>query len=368
MMRALLLCSCLMLAVNATAQLPSSEAPSPAAPEESAPLVEEVLVTGEQPGPGLWAVKKGDHTLWILGVQRPVPKKLVWRSKEIEALIARSKQVLLVGSVDFDPNIGFFKGLTLLPSLLAVRKNPDGRTLAEHVPPDVYARWLVLKDKYVGRDRGIEKFRPTFAAQELTSEALKRSGLTYDSVVAPLVEKAAKRNKVPIVDPTVPLEMHFDQPRAVLKKVAKIPFPDAECFATMIDGLERDLESMRERANAWAIGDVAELERLYQTKLTESCGEMLATALIAGGDTASELGIDELVNRVKNEATQADSELRRQWQAAAEAALASYETTFAVLPMSEIVRPEGRLPQLAAKGYDLIAPDVREPTPQGAQQ
>ena len=38
-------------------------------------ILETVLVSGEQPGPGMWKVSKGDHVLWIVGIQTPVPKK-----------------------------------------------------------------------------------------------------------------------------------------------------------------------------------------------------------------------------------------------------------------------------------------------------
>ena len=46
-----------------------------------------VLVTGEQPGPGLWKVSSGDHVLWILGEVAPQPNKVTWRSKRFEALL-----------------------------------------------------------------------------------------------------------------------------------------------------------------------------------------------------------------------------------------------------------------------------------------
>jgi hypothetical protein len=36
--------------------------------------MQEVVVTGEQPGPGLWQVSKGDHVLWVLGTVPLSPK------------------------------------------------------------------------------------------------------------------------------------------------------------------------------------------------------------------------------------------------------------------------------------------------------
>lgn len=55
---------------------------------------EEVLVVGEHPGPGLWKVSKGSHTLWLLGTYVPTPKGMIWRSKQVESVIEVSNEVL----------------------------------------------------------------------------------------------------------------------------------------------------------------------------------------------------------------------------------------------------------------------------------
>lgn len=53
---------------------PGAPADAPADPE--AETVEEVLVAGERAGPGLWKVRKGDHTLFLLATITPAPKKI----------------------------------------------------------------------------------------------------------------------------------------------------------------------------------------------------------------------------------------------------------------------------------------------------
>ena len=69
------------------------------AQDDPAARLEEVLVVGEHPGPGLWKVSKRSHVLFVLGTHAPLPKDLVWRSKEVEAAIARSNEILGVYSV-----------------------------------------------------------------------------------------------------------------------------------------------------------------------------------------------------------------------------------------------------------------------------
>ena len=119
------------------ALLMRAEAQAPAADE---PL-EEVVVTGEFPGPGMWRVTRaGDaagHELWIVGDPPPLPKRMKWKSRDVEAVALRAQEILLDASVRMDPDekIGLFRGLSLLPAALKARKNPDETSLKEQLPP-----------------------------------------------------------------------------------------------------------------------------------------------------------------------------------------------------------------------------------------
>ena len=100
--------TCFLTPVFASAQ---ADAPAPVA--QSAPaeaVLEKILVSGVQPGPGMWKISKGDHALWIIATYDPVPKKMLWRAKEVEAIIAQSQEIL--GSVGIGisiKQIGYFK-------------------------------------------------------------------------------------------------------------------------------------------------------------------------------------------------------------------------------------------------------------------
>ena len=37
--------------------------------------LEPIVVSGVQPGPGLWKVSRGGHVLWVLCVLSPVPRR-----------------------------------------------------------------------------------------------------------------------------------------------------------------------------------------------------------------------------------------------------------------------------------------------------
>ena len=340
-MRSIVLTCCLLVAaawpaVAKIEQSQAEDAQESAAAEAAEPAIEEVVVSGEQPGPELWKVSKGDHVLWILGTLTPLPEKMTWRSRHVEQVIASSQEVITTTSVEAD--IGFFRGLTLLPSVIGARKSPEGATLQEILPADLYARWLTLKTRYIGRDAGIEKLRPIFAAQELYSKALKKSHLTYSGDVWQVVKKIAKQNDVKITTPQILVEI--DKPRAAIKEFKKSSLDDLECFAKTLERLETDLEAMRSRANAWAVGDLDALRKLPAPDQRGACWNA-----IMNSEVVQQRGYQNMPERIAST-----------WMQSAEAALANNRSTFAMLSIGELLRPDGYIARLQAKGYVVDAP------------
>lgn len=311
--------------------------PTTGQPESSASEpIEEVVVSGEQPGPGLWKVSKGDHVLWILGTLSPLPKRMMWRSGGVEKVIAQSQEV--IGQEQVSANVGFFREITLIPSLLHARLNPDGATLKEILPAPLYARWLRLKLAYIGNDSGIEKWRPMFAAIRLYQRTIDRSDLTQSNIVRPVVEKAAREHNVKIT--TLKIKVDVGNPRQTIKDFAQTPrSQDIACLAATIERLETDLGNMKLRANAWAVGDLDTLERLPAPDQVQKCVEAFTSGpgMQAKLDAGRNLFYDE-------------------WLAAADRALTNNRVTFATLPMSELLGANGRLAKLKARGYSVEAP------------
>lgn len=319
--------------VGATDELATTAAPADIG------TLETIVVGGEQPGPGLWKVSKGDHVLWILGTLNPLPEKMTWAAKEIEATIADSQQVILGPSANLSIKGGMFRGLFLLPSLMGARNNPDKQKLADIVPADLYSRWSVLKQKYVGNDDGIEKRRPIFAAQELYVEAIKRSGLSLDSGVEKAVRKAAKRSKVEVIEPRI--ELRIEEPGAAVKEFKKTQLDDLDCFAKTMSRLETDIEAMKLRANAWALGDIEALQSMPYTDQMQACADAMLKAAVI-----EERGLGNLQER-----------LATIWLDAADKALQSNRSTFAVLSLRHLLSDNGLLARLREHGYAVEAPE-----------
>jgi hypothetical protein len=326
--------ACLLLGLGLVAGGPAARAAEPADETAGAPI-EEILVTGEQPGPGLWKVTRPSdsdgHVLWVLGTHGPLPKKMRWRSAELEARLAESQE--LIAPPTMSAKVGPLGGLALLPSLIGVRKNPGGEWLQQLIPADLYARWRPLKERYIGRDDDVETWRPIFAAAELYDSALRASGLDPDASVWPAVKKLARSAKVEVVTPE--LEVRLEKPREVIKDFKQTPLDDLECFAKTIERLESDLDLMRLRANAWATGDVAGLRQLTHVDNASACIEAVMNAQVM-----QDRGYTDWPER-----------LGAQWVAAVEDALARNTSTVAVLRIGQILDPDGWVGQLRARGY-----------------
>jgi hypothetical protein len=286
----------------------------------------------------MWKVSRNDHVMHVLGTVSPLPKRMEWISRDVERVLAQSGEVVFGPSYVVDTDLGFFGKLSLLPSLIGVRKNPDGKLLRDVVSPESYARWLVLKQRYIGRDGDVEKMRPIFAANELYEAAIEDSGLTGKRIVSPVIEAAIKEHDIKRTDPKV--KATLKNPKAALKEFRSEPLGDRECFDKMLVNLETDVTRMAERANAWAVGDIDSLRNLPLGDQYQACQKALMQASVAQ----------------KNGLGNYEAEVRVAWLAAAENAIANNPVSFAVLPMSELLKPDGYLAALQAKGYLVEAP------------
>jgi len=322
-----------------------SDAGDAAGPEEPATIaddgivdLEAMVVSGAQPGPGMWKVSSGGNVLHILGTVSPLPRRMEWMSAEVESVIAGAQVVIGVPIVTVDADIGFFRGMTLVPAMLRARNNPGKRPLREMVTPELYTRWTALKSRYIGSDRGVEKRRPLLAAQELYAAALRKSGLRMGGVVGPVIDKARKAADVPLVESTVRLQLA--DPKGVLKEFNESDLADRECFAGTMDRIETDLDNMRARANAWAVGDIEGLRALPHENHYTVCLEA-----VTGSALARKLGMDDLP-RQAGEA----------WLQNVDKALAEHPASFATLPMHQLLGEGGMLEKLAARGYAIESP------------
>lgn len=300
------------------------------------PAVEQVRVVAQRPGPGMWKVSRGEHTLWVFGTYSPMPHNIEWRSAQVEAAIARSSEYLAPPGAQ--ARLGILKGLTLLPSMIGLRKNPNGQRLSDLLPPEQYARWTQLKAKYLPDD-DVERERPVYAAETLVRAATKQAGLTGKDAVEKRIAELVGKHKLKQTSATVDLPM--DNARTILSDLKKTSLNDVECLVKTMANLDRDVADAGARANAWARGNIDEIRSLDYAERDQACFKNIIDSAAFASEPAFR-NMRELMNQ--------------KWLAAAEQALASNSSTFAVLPIKEILDPNGVVAALAARGYTVEAP------------
>ena len=287
------------------------------------------MIRGELAGPRLWKVSKGDHVLWLLGTLEHLPKRMSWRSREVESALMQSQELL---SSAPSVGIGPITAIRLYLQWRHVRTNPNRSTLKDWLPPPLYARFEALKARFDAGDSGIEALRPTLAALRLYDRALDAAGLTQRNEVEQAVLRLADREQLPIKRAA----LKVDDPSGALKELGELP-PTVEvgCLDATLTRLETDLPSMQQRAKAWAVGDVERLRALPFPDQREIC----ITAL------SSSPRIKALVAR----AAQA-------WSAEAESSLSRNRVSFAMRPIYELLDGNGPLAQFRSEGYTVEGP------------
>ena len=289
-------------------------------------VMDDVVVTGERTGPGMWRVHRGAAQVWILGSMSPLPKGITWRSKQVEQVLNGASQVLVQKPFE----IGIARILWLLlteRSALLVR---GGKRLKDVLPPDLHARFAVQRAKYTDDPNKWERFRPLIAAAFLQREAFHQVGLSTRLDIGAAVRTLAKEHKVRVE------EMKIAGVSDVMDALKTLP-PATEnaCVAASLVTVEHDLPRLLERAQAWASGNVERIARLREPAEVDACRAALDNGV----------GAAELIAR-----------MRRTWLAAIERYLQSGGETLAVVNMDILLEPGGLLDELRAKGYEVDAP------------
>ena len=316
------------------------------------PPLDEIVVTGEFPGPGMWQVTHPDHsghTLWIVGEPPLLPKGMRFRSQQVMRVAAQSQEILMPPGLGLKPDkkIGALRMLTLVPAALKLRKNPDKATLRDLIPPEVYARWLVQKKLYLGRDSGIEKMRPFLAAEKLRNAAIRKLQLGYGGSWGD-VWSFVREKKIPVTNPNLEFTFKTENLRGQIKEFARQKLADEECFAKTVELTEAlsDNPVEQARARAWATGDLTRLRELPPLPDADSpCEQAIVNTLAMTTEIPADVRkkLDEL------------------WLASADNALTKNQSTLAFVSLGALLGDRGYLESLRKRGYEIVAPDSATP-------
>jgi hypothetical protein len=335
-----------------------------AQPAEQLEVLEDVLIVGGYATPKMWKVSRGDHAMWVLAQQR-LPAGARWRLDEVEQRVAESQLVLYPGISTIDVDVGFFRIATLIPTAYSTMKNPGKQTLKDVLPADVYARWRVIKTRYVGRDNDIEEWRPFLAIDFLGDKVAEKIGRlppatpppaapgAVKPVFGPLIEKTAKKHKVKIRTlRKVEREVKIRNVKDMLKSLRVPTGIELKCFTQALENLERRVEFADQQARGPVQGEL----KLPHPNVCGDIGELLLNGM-RSGEIPDLAGIVKVVDNMMLQEKLAREQRDAEWLAAAEEAIAKNRSTFTMLGMNQITAPTGYIAKLRERGYTIEEPD-----------
>ena len=127
--------------------------------DQASTQLDELVVTGERTGPGMWHVHRGNAQLWILGSLSPLPKGITWRSKQVEQVLGTTNMVLVPKPLE----IGIVRILWLLITERNLLMVGEGKRLKDVLPANLHDRFSLQRAKFTSDSTKWERYRPIVA-------------------------------------------------------------------------------------------------------------------------------------------------------------------------------------------------------------
>jgi uncharacterized protein YbaP (TraB family) len=292
----------------------------------AAQALDEIVVTAERAGPGMWHVHRGDANVWVLGSISPLPRDITWRSKQVESVLESTSQVLVQKPIEISiPRI-----LWMLIADRKVLMVGGGKKLKDVLPPELHARFAAQRSKVTDDSGKWERYRPIIAAAFLQREAFHQVNLSMRLDLGAALRELAKKHGVRVEEVKV---TGVSDMLDALKTMP--PATERTCVEASLSTVETGLPRLVDRAQAWANGNVERIENTPELKEVDDC----RNALDAGK------GASDVIGRI-----------RQTWLDNIEKYLHSAGTTIAVVNLDLLLERGGLLDQLRAKGYEIDAP------------
>jgi len=315
---ALLFIAVFLLAGNWPARAPGAD--------QASTQLDELVVTGERTGPGMWHVHRGNAQLWILGSMSPLPKGITWRSKQVEQVLGTTNMVLVPKPLE----IGIVRILWLLITERNLLMVGEGKRLKDVLPANLHERFSLQRAKFTSDSTKWERYRPIVATAFLQQAAFHQVGLSARLDLGAAVRTLARKHGVRVEEVKI---AGVGDLLDALKTMQ--PATENTCVEASLVTIESGLPRLIDRAQAWATGNVERIESLHEPAEVDAC-----LAALDSGSAA-----DDLIARV-----------HRTWFESLERRLQSSGTTLAVVNMDMLLGRGGLLDDLRAKGYDVDAP------------
>lgn len=289
--------------------------------------LDEVVVTGARTGPPLWQVRgtAPAATVWILGTVSPLPAGMTWRAGDVLRVLASADSVLLAKPREITLPRAFWMLLTQRDLLML----PGGKTLADALPADLYARFCAERTRYGQGPRKWERYRPLIAGALLEEVALEAHGLSQRLDASLAVRRLAHEHHVAIDEVKIPAAPDL---LAALRGIDA--GTESECLAAIVATVADGIPLLRERALAWSRGDLEKLRALPASS-EATCATLVAADTRAGNLLAL---------------------TRHEWLEKLESHLRAGGSAIAVVEMDLLLGDSGLMAALRADGFSVVDP------------
>ena len=289
-------------------------------------VVEEIQVVGEISGPPIWRVSNGENDLWILGYPKWVPEDLTWQSDFLDDVMTHADEFLTYSGMSYTPS-NPLKAIRALRQFRRMQRIPDRGTLEDVLSEDQYRLFREVKLRYLPKRNNLERMRPSFASKKIFDSAVDSAGLVRGSTLVHLaMKKRAKKHKV--TELSARLSMNDT---AILDAMEKMPQSAGQfCLQARLQDLDAQLEAITSLAVAWAEGDLALAKSYADDTVAEACLAGQPKELIQLGSRSLAL-----------------------WHENVDRALRNNESTFATVPLGDLLRTDGLLSRLSQRGYQV---------------
>lgn len=301
-----------------------------------------VNVSAADASPHVWEFKKGHVRVFVLGTIDYAVQRSSHPAPKIKNAIQQSGVVLGSPGVVIGEGIGLLRGLSLWPSIRKSRYLPDGKHLADVVPPDLYVSWRRLKNSYLGGNADVERMLPMYAAWKLHQAMLGKAGLQEGSQVRPSVAELAEKQGIEVLDARY--HLLIKDPKRAVQQFDVPQQQDLECFRSTLATIETAPDAFSALNDAWQNGDVDRMAvTLASYRFPDHCWATLTNQAIA-----------------RQQGIRLDQEMREAWSDALRKGMASSNTLFMTAPVSDLLNQTGRIDWLKGEGFRAASTSTDE--------
>lgn len=216
--------------------------------------------------------------------------------------------------------------------------NTDSQLLEQLLPPDMYAQFQDLNNRYGGSSLVPQMYRPIAAMDWLRQAAMQRLRLTSDRAISVAVYALAQKYEVPTFGVKMKRDAVWDE---MIERIGKTPrVMDVPCAAERMERLEKDLQESVARANAWATGDIATLRADAGLLAAGTPGKVCAAYF-------KDINVGVVQQRA----------LRRYSYSAARKWLKENRSTVVLVPITTLFEKDGLIQKLRRAGYKVQEPE-----------